>query len=149
MTRRVVLGQQNDGSMGLRISALGVDAFVGDGQGGDFTFNSDWTDIAKIHAVGIATYSTVTVGGFWVLEATWPDLGYKPFVEIRRLIGSVVYDDWWIAAPGSGGGTGSGVFSANINSTGISLLSERIAGGTRPANFFVLYIAYKIAVPSQ
>jgi hypothetical protein len=142
-TRRVVLGQQNDGTYGFRVSAPGIDAFAGDGQGGDFTFNSAWTDIAKIHAVGIATYGTSTVGGFWTLEAAWPDLGYKPFIEARRLIGSVVYDDWYIGPGGDSAGVGN-----VISSTGFK--GQILPSGTysRPVNFFVVYIAYKIPVPT-
>lgn len=145
MSRRLVLGQQNDGTIGLRVSAPGVDAFVGDGQGGNFTFNSAWTDIAKIHAVGLCDWAipvtfinpegtTTSLYGFVGL---WPNLGYKPFVEVRQRNGTVVYDDY--------------MGSVNTSGAFCEILTDRVQlrTGSSSPGFQLLYIVYAIPVPSQ
>lgn len=141
MARRVVLGQQNDGTYGLRVSAAGVDAFSGTGDGADFTFNSNWTDIAQINAVGIVNWASsafvneasVTVNGY---AGFWPDQGYKPFCEIRRLVGgNVVRDDYWSSVLPSGG-------YVSIKSFGF-----QGAQGTSTSDQ-CLFVSYKIAAPS-
>jgi hypothetical protein len=134
-TRRVVIGQQNDGTYGLRVSAAGVDAFVGDGQGRDFTFNSDWSDIAKIHLVGIGGYSLNPIG-LPTINVTWPDLGYKPFFEIRKLVGNVVSDDTWVGSFPYGAHAAFGLANNSFN-TGSAVVGQT-----------ALYIIYAIPVPS-
>lgn len=130
MTRRVVLGQQNDGSYGLRVSAPGVDAFVGDGQDGGFTFNSDWADIAKIHQLGLGSFATTQT------NVVWTSLGYAPFVEVRKYVGNVVLDDYWNST--NQWGADAFLFTADnlrINNPGGAAVT-------------FLYIVYKIPVPS-
>jgi hypothetical protein len=141
-TRRVVLGLQNDSTIGLRVSAVGVDAFVGDGSGGDFTFNSSWTDIAKIHMVGVASRGTITtVGGTSTtgFQTTWPALGYKPFVEARLLQSNVVYDDWMNSTFPSG--SYAEIRNADPNSLYVPAINSAVGDS-------LLYIVYAIAVPS-
>lgn len=140
MARRVVLGQQNDGTFGLRVSAPGVDAFAGDGQGADFTFNSAWTDIAKIHQVGVVSWSPtaytnsngITFAGF---SGVWTDLGYKPFIEVRKLVGNVVYDDYWNAA--------------NPFGQAAIILSNQFQSPESSTTDRVIYIVYRIQAPVQ
>ena len=133
--RRAILGKQNDGTMGLRVSAHGTDAFIGDGQGGDFTFNSAWTDITKLHQIGIGT--TSLVDGFYAIRVPFPSLGYKPLVEVRKLEANLVRDDYWDSS------LTSGVF-ALVDTTSLSF------GGTSvtPSALTALYAVYKIPVPS-
>lgn len=137
MSRRVVLGLQNDGTYGLRVSAPGIDAFTGDGQPGNFTFNSAWTDIAKIHMVGIGNTSAPDQFGRYLMSVSWPDLGYKPFLEVRRIAGNVVYDDAWVGNFPSGGYFGP----SNAQRNGF------IANSASGAQ--ALYIIYAIPVASQ
>ena len=58
--RRVRLGTFPSGKVGLRVSALSFDAVESIDDGHAITFDSDWTDIARITAVGIA--NEVVVG---------------------------------------------------------------------------------------
>lgn len=115
--------------MGLRVSAPGVDAFSGLGIGGDFTFNSAWTDISKIHQVGLATYSSANI------TVIWTSLGYRPFVEIRRRDGNVVRDDWFSSTFASGGYFVLDTINSFHNTVGSTGLT-------------IIYIVYAIPVPS-
>src|SRR6516225_8571275 len=96
--RRARLGTFPDGKVGLRVSALSFDAVTATDDGHAITFDSDWTDIARITAVGIANEVVVGVTSginLFAVRATYPDLGFRPFVEVRQLSGSVVFDDFW------------------------------------------------------
>jgi hypothetical protein len=147
MARRVVMGQQNDGTYGLRVSAAGVDAFVGTGQGGDFTFNSDWTDMSKILLVGrlnwaVNGFYTGTSNGFGCVFA---DQGYLPFIEVRRGVGSIVYDDW---NPQRDPPNGAGI--APWGNPGYTAI--RTAFGLQESGsttHFLLVLVMKIAVPVE
>lgn len=135
--RRVVLGKFNDGvTFGLRVSHAGVDALTGDSSGEGFAFDSSWSDIAKLHVVGIA--SEAFNGVTYTIAATIPSLGYKPFAEVRRLESNVVRDDYWTASAPSGG---YGNFLSNTSLLcGFSSLS--------PTGHQALYVVYAIPVPS-
>ena len=144
MSRRVVLGQQSDGSYGLRCSAPGFDALTAADDGQAITFDSRWTDIAKISAVGIA--SEVVVGNvsgtdIFGVRAFYPNLGYKPFIEIRQLSGATVSDDFWtgMANPGTGA-------YATVEATQASVT---VVGGPTNQGLQALFVVYQIPVPSQ
>ncbi|SHJ69690.1 hypothetical protein SAMN05444159_1256 [Bradyrhizobium lablabi] len=139
MSRRVVLGQQNDGSMGLRVSAPGVDALTAVDDGHNLTFNSAWTDIAKIYMVGVAANTSITVNGLTLpgFQVTWPALGYKPFVEARLLQSNVIYDDYLSATFPSGS-------YAEIRDATPNTLS---LFGNMPGSS-LLFVVYQIPVPS-
>jgi hypothetical protein len=138
MSRRVVLGQQNDGSYGLRCSLPGIDAFAGDGLGGGFTFNSAWTDIAKVHALGVTTWQLnaweVTPGSGIFLSgftAPWTDQGWIPFAEVRRLVGGVVInDDRWTSTMQYGNYT--------------QIFPDKFRAPDSSTSDKVLYLVYKI-----
>lgn len=90
-TRRVVIGKYNDGvNFGLRASLPGIDALTGDSNGGGFSFDSNWTDIANVIQTGFITgLSGVSTA------ITFADPGYKPFVEVRQVTGgNTVRDDY-------------------------------------------------------
>jgi hypothetical protein len=136
MSRRTRLS-----STGLRVSAAGFDAATATDDGHAITFDSNWTDIAKISAVGIATEQNVTIPGgttpFWRAYATYPNLGYKPFVEMRRLVGSVVFDDF---------------FDASLPSGSYSIIDVNQCFGpgfASPQGAAMLFVVYQIPVPSQ
>ena len=96
-TRRARLGTQADGSIALRVSAPAFDALTAIDDGHSLTFNSRWTDIAKIVAIGIVTETVVNVitgTNVFGVRAFYPDQGFKPFIEIRLLSGNVVFDDF-------------------------------------------------------
>src|SRR4051794_1489424 len=107
---RVVLGLQNNGLIGVRASSRGNDAFSAADDGQAITFDSTWTDIARIGTVGICgwaagafvvTGGTIAIDGF---TASYANLGYKPFAEVRILTGTTVRDDFFNASFPSGGG---------------------------------------------
>jgi hypothetical protein len=142
VSRRVVLGQQNDGSMGLRVSAPGFDALTAIDDGHAITFDSRWTDIAKVYFAGMGSSTlfselvgTTTVT-FYTVQFAWPSLGYKPFVEVRRLQGNIVYDDYYNASGPSGA-------YAVVTPTGINFGNE-----ASPGNLSALCVVYQIPVPS-
>ena len=146
MARRVVLGLQNDGTYGLRVSAPGVDALSGDGQGGDFTFNSAWTDIAELHQIGILSYAASGLKGYdgsgavnfnSGFGALYTSLGYRSFVELRRFTtGNVVYDDFWETANAAGPG-------------GSQINRDCFRAPAASTSDKVFYVVYKVAAPQQ
>lgn len=146
-TNRVVMGVQNDGSVGLRVSAVGVDADVGNGQGGDFTFNSDWTDISKIHQIGTVSYAASGVKYYTASFPTGPattafgsgygflytSLGYRPFMEARLVSGGNVVQDDYVDATVRVGGAWSMFYDCARN------------GAVPTTTYTFIYIVYKIA----
>lgn len=135
MARRVAIGHLPDGSEGMWVSAPGVDVMtVSDpNDSNQLTFNSNWTDIAKVHQSGVATSNASNP------FLAWPDLGYKPFLEIRGVVGGRVFDD---------------LFTSNeigiaplVFSNGLRPLSRSYPG--MATDFTYVYVAYKIPVPSQ
>lgn len=149
MTRRVVLGRYNDGvTFGLRVSHAGTDALTGDSNIGDFSFDSEWTDIAQLHVVGLTSWSSaafqipnppnppINIPGF---AANWPALGYMPFIEVRQLTsGVVVFDDFFDATNPNGFYVGPS-----------SALPDGFTFASSANSLQLLYIVYKIPVPSQ
>jgi hypothetical protein len=143
MSRRVVLGQQADGSYGLRVSAAGFDALTAVDDGHAITFDSRWTDIAKIYQIGFVSWAlnaffassqaTILSNGF---VANWPGLGYKPFCEVHRLSGNVVRDDFW--DPTFTSGCYAAVFADHFTAVENDATSDK-----------ALYVVYQIPVPSQ
>ena len=139
--RRARLGTFPNGKVGLRVSALSFDAVDATDDGHAITFDSDWTDIAKITAVGIANevVTGVTSGiNLFAVRATYPDLGFRPFVELRQLSGSVVFDDFWNSSFPSGG-------YAQVESFQTTVLA---GGGSTNSGLQALFIVYRIPVPS-
>jgi hypothetical protein len=129
MARRVVLGKYADGvNYGLRVSLPGVDAYLASSSAGGFSFDSNWTDIVKTHMVGTAVLPSLP---------SWTDLGYKPYVEIRQISGSVVLDD---GVYGSGHQVG---IAATINNTGLSGVSGAIAAGSS-----IIYAVFRLPILS-
>ena len=129
MARRVVLGQQSDGSYGLRVSAPSFDALAATDDGDAVTFDSRWTDIMKLYVVGLVAGS-----GGWA--ASWPSLGYIPFVEIRQLLGDVVYDDYFSGQPSNPFGIPSQVSASGFSAPGANV------------SLTLLYIVYQVPAPS-
>lgn len=150
MTRRVVLGKYNDGvTIGLRVSLPGFDALTDSSvDPGKFSFDSEWTDIAQIHQVGLISRTTsiplpwsggvVTIDGY---TTTWSALGYKPFIENRLYTSGTIYDDYFPngANPSFVSGSRTWIADAYPN-------SFYCQGGTSERQ--LLTIIYKIAVPS-
>jgi hypothetical protein len=137
MSRRTRLS-----STGLRVSSAGFDAVTASDDGHAITFDSNWTDIAKISAVGVANevvVATNTGTNIFGLRAFYPNLGYKPFIEMRRLAGNVVFDDFWDSTFPSGG-------YAIVEAT-----QATVAFGQSPSNLGLqaLFVVYQIPVPSQ
>lgn len=148
--KRVVLGQQNDGTMGLRVSKAGVDAFVGDGQDGGFTFNSDWTDLTRIHLVGIGMETLVS--SFWRIRVDFTDLGYKPFFEARRFeSGNIIRDDYWGYSAGGTSGVlaASGAYHNLTSNTHLEIgFSNAVGPSPSGTGYKALYVIYRVPVAS-
>lgn len=136
MTRRAVLGALPGGTFGLRCSLPGIDVMTGDSTNqNQFSFNSDWTDIAKVQQVGLATIPPNILSGMTI---PFTDLGYRPFVEVRRVAGAVVYDDWFVS-----GQAGIGVQISTNSIVAASDLNGRV--GT----YTLLYMIFAVPVPTQ
>ena len=138
--RRARLGTFPNGKVGLRVSAAGFDAVSATDDGHAITFDSDFIDIAKITAVGVASQVPINNSGIttFTIIATYPNLGFKPFVEVRQLSGSIVFDDW---------------FNSNFPSGSYALVEASqatvSASGTQSnAGLQALFIVYRIPVPS-
>lgn len=127
-SNRVVLGKYNDGvTFGLRVSLPGIDALTGDSSGGDFSFDSSWTDIVHTLQIGLVTFAS----GNTVVSFVNP--GYIPYVEAHLLSGNSVYDDYY------------GTFTPN-GAGNILTPSNFTTSGAAGAQF--IYIVYKIPVMS-
>lgn len=65
MIPRVSLGQQPDGTYGLRVSLPNINVLAADPNNSNhLSFNSDWPDILRTHMIGQATiqlYPNLTV----------------------------------------------------------------------------------------
>ena len=138
--RRVRLGTFPDGKVRLRVSASSFDAVAATDDGHAITFDSDFIDIAKITAVGVASQVPINNSGIttFTIIATYPNLGFKPFIEVRQLSGSIVFDDW---------------FNSNFPSGSYTLIEASqatvSASGTQSnAGLQALFIVYRIPVPS-
>ena len=138
--RRTRLGTFPDGKARLHVSAAGFDAVSATDDGHAITFDSDWIDIAKITAVGVASQVPINNSGIttFTIIATYPNLGFKPFVEVRQLSGSIVFDDWFNSNFPSGSYTLVEASQATVS-----------ASGTQSnAGLQALFIVYRIPVPS-
>lgn len=133
---RAVIGKYNDGvTYGLKVSLPGINALTDDDNDGTkFSFNSQWSDFVKIHAIGIATINVPDYAGSLTGSVTinFTALAYKPFLEIRRYVGNVVWDDY------ARGGNVSGYFTVVTSS------SARVSG---PLGETALYMVFRIPVP--
>jgi hypothetical protein len=137
---RVRLGAFPDGKVRLRVSSPGFDAVEAIDDGHAITFDSDFTDIAKITAVDIASQVAVNNSGTTTFEilANYPNLGFKPFVEVRSLSGSVVSDDFFNSTFPSG----------SYTLVEPSQLTVTASGGFSNLGLQALFIVYDIPVPS-
>lgn len=151
MSRRVVLGTYNDGiTIGLRVSLTPWDALTDNSaDAGKFSFDSEWTDIAQVHQVGLISrqlaistppFIGATIDGF---KPTWSALGYKPFIETHLMdTSNNIYDDYANVGPIVGWHSGFRGYIADQD-----LNSAYLQGGTTGDK--LLYIVYKIAIPVQ
>ena len=138
--RRTRLGTFPDGKARLHVSAAGFDAVSATDDGHAITFDSDWTDIAKITAVGVASQVPINNSGIttFTIIANYPNLGFKPFVEVRQLSGSIVFDDWFNSNFPSGSYTLVEASQATVS----------VSGTQSNAGLQALFIVYRIPVPS-
>lgn len=140
-TRRVVIGRQSDGSYGLRSSVTGYDALAADGNDSDkLSFNSDWTNLLKIHAVGIASTGVRQYLGTSPAIIPFPALSYVPFAEARSMSGDVVFDDFLIPHGLTGGGSTT---STNLL---VSVTSNHLKVTRNQAGVNILYAIYRESV---
>jgi hypothetical protein len=117
-------------SYGLRTTLVGYDAVADDANDvNKFSFNSDWTDIVRVHKYGyvdppspVPSWPGPTPGAIddssalftrnnpW-LVAVAHTLGYIPFVEARVVNGNTIYDDYRKFSKINGTGTGDWEFN--------------------------------------
>lgn len=129
--KRVLIGKYNDNvSFGLRTSRPGIDALTDSSAGGDFTFDSEWTDITKTLQISSAV---TDASGNVTIPYTNP--GYIPFVEVRYVTGNRVHDDY------AGGSRGSYGANMNIHTSDLQIVLCAV-------NATFLYIIYRIPVMS-
>ncbi|WP_458760555.1 hypothetical protein ACSVBT_07110 [Afipia sp. TerB] len=129
-TPGAVLGKYANGTTyGLKTSLPGINALTDDDTDpSKFSFNSEWTDIVRPHQIGIVNFSAVNT------IVPFPNLGFRPFYEIRRMIGSVICDDRMVQLPPPSANAQSGIFS-DIASSFLKLVS--------PVGDRVIYVIYK------
>ncbi|MFC0243683.1 hypothetical protein [Rhodopseudomonas telluris] len=114
------------GAMRLRTSLPNFDAMTGPDAG--MSFDSEWSDILKIHQIGIATSAQY----YTPVAVAFPELGYSPFIEVRRLAGNVVYDDY---VSDTQYGLGAAIFSNRFEMSTYDPIT-------------VLYAIYRVPVPA-
>jgi len=131
-TDRVVIGKYLNGTMGLKVSMPGYSALNDDdSDASKFSFNSQWNDLVKIHMMSVvSSYTPITTGSVTHYYIFFPNLGYKPFVEIRRVDGNKFYDD----GPASSNSVGYGG-PVTSNSVEVNPIAS------------LLCVVYKIPVP--
>ncbi len=90
------------------------------------SLDSSWQDLVKLHAVGIATVSSVS--GY----IPFPALSFKPFAEVRVIKNGIIYDDHTPDV-------------ANRSGVGAYIERDRLRGiiGT------YLYLVTNVPVPTQ
>lgn len=130
-TDRVNIGRYANGStMGLRVALPGFSAFTAPDDPNQISFDSEWSDLVKVHQVGIASFSPNFPGSVTVL---FPNLGYNPFVEVRKMVGTTIYDDFYIS-------TRAGI--------GMTISTDRIVYASADPAFTFIYAVYRIPVPN-
>lgn len=90
MTRRVILGNLGSGVYGLRVSLPGHDVVSEAGNDDAMSFDSGWTDLAKLIQIGTATKTA----DFSLTDIPFTNPGYTPFAEVRLRSGNRAYDDF-------------------------------------------------------
>lgn len=94
-TRRVVIGQDLAGYFGLKASLPGYDVLTDDeNDANKFSFNSKWTDIMRLHVVGVVTAPTDSLASANQCQVPFPALPYRPFLECRTIRDGIIRDDW-------------------------------------------------------
>jgi hypothetical protein len=130
MARRVRIGRLPDSTLGLLISAPGVDVVTANPlDGNQITFNSNWTDMLQVHQIGKGHYN----GDQAVVS--FPDLGYKPFMECRVGNSSMVFDDSFLVQQA---GVGSNILTNGFVPAWYGQVSS---------TFDFIYVVYKLAAP--
>lgn len=149
MAPRARLGKQSDGTFGLRCSLPGVNVSTADPNGFGFSFDSDWTNIAKIALTGTASVAggTLPVGGTPTVVSH--GLGFAPFFEARLLSGSVINDDTFSLSGTVTNNKFSGA-PAVVDTSNITFNPQASAfasGGFQPfIAYSVIYVVYLIPV---
>jgi len=155
-TRRVRLGF-NNGVFGLRTTLPGYDALNDDANDvTKFSFNSEWTDILKVHKYGIVPVASTDApappdpGGINLLSNPWlvpvaHTLGYRPFLEARKFqSGNVVFADFHVfISSGYGDWTGCAAFAFE-NYIMINTFENLTFDGTKVTGGYGHNVAYVI-----
>lgn len=139
MSRRVLIGKYNDGvTYGLRVSLPGVDVLTGDSSDAtQFSFDSNWTDIAQLVAVGTISVPILASPGY--VDAFFPSLGYYPFCEARRISGNVINDDYFKGVTGTSG----------VQGVPTEIMTDRLRFNMDiDSAYNAVYVVYNVAVPS-
>lgn len=158
MSRRVVLGKQANGTMGLRCSLAGIDALTGDSSTGGFSFDSSWTDIVRPVLTGVGTVpGTQDPSGLGTPLTVTHGLGYVPFMECRRRSGTTIFDDLMNLPTNDTQSQDANSFSGVpviVTSSTLSVQAQqfqRLIGGVQPETFIaysVIYVVFNIQVPN-
>jgi len=132
MARRVRIGEFPDGTTQLQVSMPGYDAAYADWtDSNQMSFSTRWTDMAKIHQLGIAWVAPAGAAG--QRNILFPGLGYTPFADVRRANGNVFYDDRYLNGP-----YWINEVLSHVTSNGISVFNMESGAGT------VIYIVFRV-----
>lgn len=151
MAPRARLGKQSDGTFGLRCSLPGVNVSTADPNGYGFSFDSDWTNIAKIALTGTANIAGGTLPVAGTPTIVPHGAGYAPFFEARILNGSTINDDTVALSSVFTSNKFSGV-PAVVDASNITFNQQAsgfASGGFQPfVAYSVLYVVYLIQIPN-
>jgi hypothetical protein len=137
MSRRVVIGQMGDGTVRLRTARPGYDALTAPDDPAYISFDSNWSNIVRIHKVGVADLLNGPAVSF-------ADLGYIPFMDVRQYVGGVIYDDY----VGSVSDRSIAGYKQSITRTGFTGLPYNYWDGSTTHYFgqSIAYVVYKVPV---
>jgi hypothetical protein len=137
---RVVIGRRGTG-LGLYCSLPGVNALTADANDSNrFSFNSDWTDLLKVHQMGTVSDYSVSEPPFVKRDVYFPALSYVPYVEARLYDRGRYYNDV-VRTYRYDTGTGFWLYTVNAAAASITRNSIRIhqVASTRERAFYVVY----------
>lgn len=149
MTRRVSIGKRADGSFGLSVSLPGVDVVTSDFNAGGFSFDDRWTDIVKIAMTGTANIPAGSI--FDPPTVVSHGLGFVPFIEARRVSGSVLVDDLMSISSAIASNRLSGI-PVTVDTSNLTFLGQQsgpFASGNAPtAAYSAVFVVYNLANPN-
>lgn len=145
--RRVVVGRMPDNSIRLRTSLQGYDALTAPDSPDYISYDSNWNDFVKLHAIGQGTIAEVIARTSFYFA----DLGYKPFVEVRQRSGTTVFDDYIYIDLDSRTQKCASGYDVETQTNRIDVMPYYYTSGVPITAYFfglnIFYVVYRLRIP--